>query len=257
MSMPLIESLELTLDDCVLREHNKYLKLLQPKNDDGVPLQPPAELLQTIERSMQIVGGGFCVRREGQQKHRTRAAYENLDKFSKKVQDARQQHKGRLPKPDMIIEVKTFDQVEETSQSFSCAPLGLTLLRLYARTDLKMKVGTNAGAAGTQSLKKFVDAKKMPKFDTVKKFSSEFGIGWTQEYYAEVTKLKDSEQEELYELLERVTVAQVLALYAAFGMKSFMFGPATLLQECWKKQSLQQTLCLVVLTMGQMHELLA
>ncbi len=187
MSMPLIESLELTLDDCVLREHIEYLKLLQPKNDDGVPLQPPAELLQVIERSMQIVADGFCVRREGQLKHRTRDAYENLDKLSKKVQDARQQHKGRLPKPDMIIEVKTFDQIEGTSQSFSCAPLGLTLLRLYARTDLKMKVGTNAGAPqaeraiGAHSLKKFLEAKKMAKLDTVKKFSSEYGIGWTQE----------------------------------------------------------------------------
>ncbi len=54
----------------------------------------------------------------------------------------------------------------------------------------------------------------------MKKFSSEFGIGWTSEYLEEGTKLKESEQGELYELLERVTVAQMLALYAFFGMKS-------------------------------------
>ncbi len=132
--MPLIGSLELTIEDCVIREHNEYLKLLQPRNDDGVPLQPP-QLLQTIEKSMLIVGDGVCVCREGQRKHSTRAAYENLDKISKKVQDARQQHKGRLPRPNMIIEVKTFDQVEEVNQAFSCAPLGLAFLRLYARAD--------------------------------------------------------------------------------------------------------------------------
>ncbi len=64
-----------------------------------------------------------------------------------------------------------------------------------------------------------------------------------------MTKLKESEQGELYELPERVTIAQVFALYAAFGMNSFMFGPATLLP-------LQQTLRLAILTLGQMHELL-
>ncbi len=112
MSMPLIESLELTLDDCVLREHNEYMKLLQPRGDDGVPLQPPAQLLQMVEKSMQIVGDGVG---SGQRKHCTRAARENLDKISKKMQDVRQQHKGRLPKPEMIIEVKTFDQVEEAN----------------------------------------------------------------------------------------------------------------------------------------------
>ncbi len=127
------------------------------------------------------------------------------------------------------------------------------LQKVTAMVALMMVAGQ---AIGAQSLKKFVEAKKMLKFDTVEKFLSEFGIGWTQEYYAEVTKLKDSEQEELHELLERVTVAQNFALYAAFGARSFMFGPATLLQECWKKPSLRQTLCLAILTMGQMHELL-
>ncbi len=146
MSMPLIESLELTLDHCVLRENNEYMKLLQPRGDGGVPHQPPAQLLQMVEKSMQIVGDGVCVRREGQRKHCTRAADENLDKISKKMQDVRQQHKGRLPKPEMIIEVKTFDQVEEANQAFSCAPFGRALLRLYARLNLKMRVGTNAGA---------------------------------------------------------------------------------------------------------------
>ncbi len=259
MSMPLIESLDLTIEDCVIREHNEYLKLLQPRNDEGVPLQPPSQLLQMMEKSMLIVGDGVCVRREGQRKHSTRAAYENLEKISKEMQDARQQHKGRLPRPNMIIEVK---KVEEVNQAFSCAPLGLAFLRLYTRAEMKMRVGTNARAAqteqaiGSQSLKKFVEAKNIRKFDTVKKFASEFGIGWTPEYHEEVTKLKESEQVELYELLERVTVAQILALYATFGMKSFMFGPATLLQEYWKKQSLQQTLCLAILTLGRMHELL-
>ena len=103
----------------MIREHNEYLKLFQPRDDDGLPLQPPSQLLQMIEKSMLVVGDGVCVRREGQQKHSTRAAYENLDKISKKMQDARQQHKGRLPRPNMIIEVKTFDKVEEVNQAFS------------------------------------------------------------------------------------------------------------------------------------------
>ena len=87
--LPLIKSLELTFDDCVLREHNEYMKLLQPRGDGGAPLQPPAQLLQMVEKSMQIVDDGVCVRREGHRKHCTRAAYENLDKISKKMQDVR------------------------------------------------------------------------------------------------------------------------------------------------------------------------
>ena len=83
-----------------------------------------------------------------------------------------------------------------------------------------------------RSLRKFLQDSRIPKFDTVRKSSSEFGIGWTVEYYDEVVKLKESEQEQLFELLENVTVAQILAIFATFGMKAFMFGPANLFQEC-------------------------
>ncbi len=45
-AMPFIEALELTLDDCALREHNEYTRMMQPKEDEeGRPLTRPIQLL--------------------------------------------------------------------------------------------------------------------------------------------------------------------------------------------------------------------
>ena len=60
-SMPLLERLELTLDDCTLREHNGNLRLIQPRNKLQEPIEPPKELLLTVERSRTVTGDGLCV----------------------------------------------------------------------------------------------------------------------------------------------------------------------------------------------------
>ena len=83
-AMPLIEPLDLTIDDCALREHNEYIRKLQPRNDDGEPLAPPIALLRMVEKSMRIVGDGLCVRTEDQSKYRTRASNENINRISKR-----------------------------------------------------------------------------------------------------------------------------------------------------------------------------
>ncbi len=71
-----------------------------------------------------------------------------------------------------------------------------------------------------------------------------------------MNKLKDPEQEELNDLLSRVTVVQTFALIGAFGLRAFVHGPVVLLQECWKNQSIQQTLFIMILTHGPVGELL-
>ena len=76
-----------------------------------------------------------------------------------------------------------------------------------------MKLGTNAGveqtesALGVQSLGKYLCKCRLPKIETAQKLTAVAGAGWTQECYTEVNKLKDPEQEELTDLLIRVTVA--------------------------------------------------
>ncbi len=148
----------------------------------------------------------------------------------------------------------------EPASTYALAPLGVALLRLYLNRELKRSIGTNAGfmqtkmALGSPSLKKMLEKNRIPKMESAKKLVSEFGIGWTDEFYDEVFKLKESEKAELNELLQRLTL--VFALIAAFGMNSFIYGPATLFQKCWKAQSLQETLCIMILTLGQTSELI-
>ncbi len=162
-AMTLKEPLELTIYDCALREHNEYMRMLQPRSEDGEPLTPPISLIRMVEKSMRTVGDGLCVRKEGQNKYRTRASNENIDKISKRFQESRQHHKSRLPTHDAILEVKTFGETTEPASMYVNAPLGVALLRLYLNRELKMTNGTNAGAMqteialGSPSLKKYLE----------------------------------------------------------------------------------------------------
>ncbi len=57
-SMPLLEPLELTIDDCTLRQHNAYMRSFQPWNEQQEPIEPLKVLLRKIELSMRITGDG-------------------------------------------------------------------------------------------------------------------------------------------------------------------------------------------------------
>ena len=104
-----------------------------------------------------------------------------------------------------------------------------------------MRGGTAAHAAhtegslGSQSLQSFTETNKMPKLDNAAKLMREFGIGWT----TKVGKLKENEIEDLRMLFRRVTVAQIFALIAVFGLRANTQGPLRVIfQDCSKKQSL-------------------
>ena len=90
-SMPLLEPLDMTTDDFTLREHNEYMGMFQPLNEQQEPIDPPKALLRMVERSMRITGNGLCVRREGQSQFRTRVSNENIGKIFRKFQEARKE----------------------------------------------------------------------------------------------------------------------------------------------------------------------
>ena len=140
--------------------------------------------------------------------------------------------------------------------------LGVGLTRLYASRNLKLRVGTNAGilqteeSIGGQSLKDFVAANRIPKFETAAKLSAEFGIGWTNEFLTQVGELKRNDLKDIRDILERVTFSQLFALIATFGLRASAQGPLITFQEFSKKQSLQQALMLMIVRLGRVGKLL-
>ena len=63
-AMPLLEALELTVDNCMLREHNDCLRLIQPKDESGKPIQMSEATMTQIERSMRLISDVLCVKSE-------------------------------------------------------------------------------------------------------------------------------------------------------------------------------------------------
>ena len=106
-AVPLLEGVESTPDDCMLREHNAYLRLLQPEDDAG------------------------------------EVSTENISKVPKKLQEFRQEHRFRVPKHDAIVEVKTCDTWLKPHSAYRDAPSGVRLMRLYLIRNLRLRVGTN------------------------------------------------------------------------------------------------------------------
>ncbi len=82
------------------------------------------------------------------------------------------------------------------------------------------------------------------------------GHGWTKAYLMQVSQLTEQQALELLEMVQFLTMEQIFGLYAALSRGVFRQGPTTLLQKCWKCQSLAQTLLLVTLSWGQLEELL-
>ena len=72
-----------------------------------------------------------------------------------------------------------------------------------------------------------------------------------------MVRLGQTERNELNMLFAGLNTSQVFALVGVFGMQAFVYGPVVLFTECWKKQSLQQTLTILVVTLGRVNELLA
>ncbi len=86
--------------------------------------------------------------------------------------------------------------------------------------------------------------------------TAEFGVGRLEEFLHEAVRMSPTERAEMIELIARLTVSQLFALIGAFGMQVFVYGPLVLFQECWKTQSLEQTLLILVITMSRIKELL-
>ncbi len=79
---------------------------------------------------MRMVGDGLCVRRDGESKFRTRVSLANVDKINQVYQECRYEHKKRVPKHNIITEVKTYDEFRDEQSVFAGSPLGVFLLRL-------------------------------------------------------------------------------------------------------------------------------
>ena len=161
-----------------------------------------------------------------------------------------------------MTEIKTFDSFHEPRQAFSAAPLGVGLLHLAMQRQISLNLAAGACAAaaeekmGQMTLDKLVGISKFPEITKVEKLIPEFGVGWVEGFLYEVVRLSQSEMKEMNMLVARLTAAQIFALIGAFGMQAFVYGPTVLFQECWKKQSLQQTLFILVITLGRVKELL-
>ena len=85
---------------------------------------------------------------------------------------------------------------------------------------------------------------------------AEHGIGWLGEFLHDALIMSPAENTEMNNLIARLTISQLFALMGAFEMQAFVYGPAVLFQECWKRQSLQQTRMILIITMGRIEELL-
>ena len=201
---------------------------------------------------MRITGDGIVVGILTQKRVKTRVSTENISKISRRFMECRQDSKGLLPQHDAITETETFDTRQNPASAYRDAPLGIFLLRLFAKKELSLSLNTDALVAqaeeslGSQSLQRFTESNKMPKMENPAKLIREFGMGWTGEYLTKVGKLKENEVEELGALFQRVTVAHIFALIAAFGLRAFTQGPLVIFQECRKKQSLQHTLAIMI-----------
>ena len=51
-TMPLLKGVELTVDDCLLREHNEYIHLMQPKGANGATSDPSLASIRKIENTI-------------------------------------------------------------------------------------------------------------------------------------------------------------------------------------------------------------
>ncbi len=261
-AMPLLEAVELTVDDCVLREHNDYLRLIQPKDESGNPVEISETTMKQIERSMRIMGDKLCTRSDGEQRYSTRVSLENVDKINRVYQECRHEHKKRVPKHNIVTEIKTYDEFHDQRGVFNGAPLGVALFRLAMQKELRMNLtaGMCAGAAeekmGSITLRTLVEENKFPGMDEVTKMMAELGVGWVKEFLHDALRMSPAEIAEIQRLIARLTVSQIFALIGAFGMQAFVYGPAVLFQESWKRQSLQQTLMIMIITMVRVNELL-
>ncbi len=127
---------------------------------------------------------------------------------------------------------------------------------------MNLAAGMCAGAAeekmGNITLKTLVEENKFPGMDEVTKMIAEFGVGWVKESRRlhDALRKNPAEIAEINRLIARLTISQIFALIGAFGMQAFVYGSAVLFQECWKRQYLQQTLMVMIITIGRVKELL-
>ncbi len=76
---------------------------------------------------MRLVGDGLCVRSDGETKFCPRVSSENVDKINRANHECRIEHKRRVPKHNIVTEIKIFDSFHEQMSVFSSALLGLGL----------------------------------------------------------------------------------------------------------------------------------
>ncbi len=147
-TMPLLEGVELTVDDCLLREHKENLHLIQPKYASGMTSDPSLASIRKVENTMRIVGDGLGVRVIAQKRVKTRISTENTGKISRRFMECRQDVKSRTPQHDAIIETKTFDTWQNPASAYREAPVGISLLRLHASKELRLRLDTDCGESG-------------------------------------------------------------------------------------------------------------
>ncbi len=263
ISMPLLEEAELTINDVALREHSEYMRLVQPVDDNGIKASPSPAIMHLVETTMRMRGNSIVTRMEDGAVKKSRTSYVNVMKVPKKLQEYQIHHDDRIPLHTVMPEVRPFDQTQVASAAFQGAPTGIRILQLTLQKRFYTKVGTSLGAAAPDreisglTISALIRSQELKAFTDPKALIRLFGNGWTTEFLTKVMKLTAQQALDLLRMAQILTMGQMFALYTALGQEVFNQGPITLLQRCWKCQSLGQTLTIIVLTWGQTRELLS
>ncbi len=254
VSMPLLEGAELTINDAALHEHSEYMKLAQPLNDNGVKTPPSSAIMHMVETSMRMRGNSIVTRMEDDAVKKSRTSYVNAMKVPKKLQEDQIHHHDRLPAHTVMPEVRLFDQAQVASAAFQGAPPGIRILQLTLQKRIYTKMSTSLGAAAQDreisglTISALIRIQELKTFTDLQALIRLFGPGWTTEFLTEVMKFTAQQAMDLLRMAQTLTMGQIFALFTAFGQEAFKHGPITVLQRCWKYQSLAQTHTIMVLT---------
>ncbi len=235
------------------------MKSIQTADSSSVKTAPSWAIMHMVETSMRMRGTSVVTRIV----KKSRTSYVNIRKVPKKLQEYQIRHYDRIPQHTMMPDVHPFDEPQTASSAFVGFSPGISVLQLTLQKRVYAKVGISVGAAiqdkeisnltissltSSQDLRAFTDPQAV-----IRLFSS----GWTTEFLTQVMKLTAQQALDLLRMAQTLTMGQTLTLYTAFGPKAFTHGPITLLQRCWKCQTLAQILTIIVQTWGQTRELLS
>ena len=125
MGAPLLEGAELTVNDCTLREHNEYVKLIMPDPAEGEKKEPTRAVMHLMENSMRMRGNSIVTRLDDGSVKKSRTSHNNVMEVPKKFQEYQIDRTERRQKHTAMPEVRKYDVAERANEAFIRAPPGL------------------------------------------------------------------------------------------------------------------------------------